>query len=45
MRARASEGEETETRNETRRTEKDSRGAAGSRVVTQSGITHGNEGE
>jgi len=23
---------------------KDSRGAAGSRVVTQSGITHGNEG-
>ena len=41
MRARMDEGEgeQVHTRNETRRTEKDDRGAAGSRVVTQSEIT------
>ena len=33
------------TENRERRTEKDSHSAAGSRVVTQSGITHGNEGD
>jgi len=53
-RARVSEGEGERYRRETRRGElkaengeikKDGRGAAGLRVVTQSGITHRNEGD
>ena len=48
-RARASEGEgedkKTETRQDKENKKKDNRGAAGSRVITQSGITHGNEGD
>jgi len=40
-------GRGREDRDKTRQGErkKDSRGAAGSRVVTRSGITHGNEGD
>ena len=40
-RARASR----QRQDETRKTEKDHRSAAGSRVITRSGITHGNEGD
>jgi len=44
-REQRTENREQRTENREQRTEKDSHGAAGLRVVTQLGITHGNEGD